>query len=121
MDLALIPKGSCWTRNLHTHHTLAAWRLRKNITRVKKVLLVIVVALAMKRRLALVVADVMILKKIQTLGPRYVISTNVRGMRPLTNLGQVLLSKDLFQIIERNVESLDCDASTIVNFDRVVV
>jgi len=74
----------------------------------------------MKRKLALFVV-VVTLKKIQTLGPRYVISTNIRGIRTSTNLGQVLLGKDLFQIMEGNVESLDCDASTIVNFDRVVV
>jgi hypothetical protein len=63
----------------------------------------------------------MTLKKIQTLGPRYVISTNVRGIRQMTNRGKVLLGEDLFQIMERNVKSLDCDASTIVDFDRIVV
>jgi hypothetical protein len=39
----------------------------------------------------------------------------------MTNRGKVLLGEDLFQIMERNVKSLDCDASTIVDFDRIVV
>ena len=90
--------------------------LRKSITPVNNVLIVIVVTLAMQ-----LFVVVMTLKKIQTLGPRYVISTNIRGIQTTTNLGQVLLGKDLFQIMEKNAESLDCDASTIVNFDRVIV